>query len=126
MEDKRMETRNCIPFNELYRQIKEIFVQLKGIKIRNYQNPEEINIVFKEGEESYSYLKNHRTEQNKILLSIHQALFSLDEEDRKLIVNEFYESRPLWWMDYYSRSTYYRKQRKAMSLFLYFYRYTLC
>ncbi len=121
-----METRNCIPFNELYRQIKEIFVQLKGIKIRNYQNPEEINIVFKEGEESYSYLKNHRTEQNKILLSIHQALFSLDEEDRKLIVNEFYESRPLWWMDYYSRSTYYRKQRKAMSLFLYFYRYTLC
>lgn len=111
-----------IPFNELYREVKEIFVQVKGLKIKHYQNPEEVNIVFKEGNESYNYLKEHSTEQNKILFNVHQALFSLEEEERKLIIGEFYNTRPLWWMEYYSRSTYYRKQKKAMKLFLYFYR----
>ncbi|MCH5179879.1 MAG: hypothetical protein J1F32_01530 [Erysipelotrichales bacterium] len=110
-----------IPFNEMHRLISDIFVQIKGMRIRHYQNPEEVNVVFREGEESYNYLKEHKTEQNKLLFNVHQALFSLDEEDRKLIIGEFYETKPLWWMNYYSRSTYYRKQRKAMRLFLYFY-----
>lgn len=116
---------NNISYNELHRQIKEIFVQLKGMKLKNYQNPYVVNIVFKEGEESYNYLKEHSTDQNKLLFNIHRALFSLDDEERKLIIGEFYDSRPLWWIEYYSRSTYYRKQKKAMKAFLYFYRCTL-
>lgn len=111
-----------ISFSEMHHQIKDIFVQIKGMKIKHYLNPDEVNCVFKEGEENYNYLKEHKTEQNKILFNVHQALFSLDEEERQLIIGEFYDSRPMWWMEYYSRSTYYRKQRKAMKLFLYFYR----
>lgn len=112
-------------FKELHQEIKEIFIKIKGAELRHF-NPiiPNTNILFNDNFETY--YQNENDDKQKTMFCVRQALFSLEEEERKLIINEFYNSTPSWWMYYYSRSTYYRKQKKAMQLFLYFYRCTAC
>lgn len=112
-------------FKELHFEIKEIFIRIKGTELRQSHLIPPTTILFNDNFET-NYCANENNDNTKNIFCVRQALFSLEEEERKLIINEFYNSSPSWWMFYYSRSTYYRKQKKAMQLFLYFYRCSLC
>ena len=50
---------------------------------------------------------------------VSNAFEALDEEEKRIINNDFfYQDYPFWWMDGYSKSTYYRLKRKAVIHFI--------
>lgn len=50
---------------------------------------------------------------------IEQSLQELNEEERLILLKENIENAPkLWWMDYFSKSTYYRIKQSAMNRFI--------
>ena len=48
-----------------------------------------------------------------------QALNSLDDDAKEIIINEFENHYPrLWWQDYYSKTNYYMVKGRGMRVFL--------
>ncbi len=63
-------------------------------------------------------VKNALGKYNLMLL-LEFALNEIEEEDRRIINNDFKKGKhENWWITYYSRSTYYRAKAQAMTKFL--------
>ena len=56
------------------------------------------------------------------LESYHIVINKLSQESKNIIINEFVLERENdWWMEYYSRSTYYRLKTRAMEEALFYF-----
>ena len=42
----------------------------------------------------------------------------IGKENYQIVMQDFFKHEKNWWMDYYSRATYYRKKREAIDAFL--------
>ena len=64
--------------------------------------------------------KNRDDDAISYVNNVNRVLVNLSKEDRTIIENEFirYRIDPLWWMNYYSRSTYYRRRSSAIKSFM--------
>lgn len=93
---------------ELYEEVIKILVRYKDYVSRpryiGFSSVSKTN-----NEDAISYVNN-----------VNRALVMLSKEDRTIIENEFirYRIDPLWWMNYYSRSTYYRRRTAAIKSFM--------
>lgn len=68
-----------------------------------------------------AYLKQWMVRENSSNLSQHldSVLLRLSPEKREIIINDFIERKDkLWYLEFYSRSTYYRLKNEAMTSFL--------
>ena len=68
----------------------------------------------------YMDTKNKYTYYYSIQSKIDNILDKLDWEDSNFLKKEFFNNNihSNWWMNYYSRSTYYRMKKKCMQRFL--------
>lgn len=112
-------------YRQMEKQIAEIFLILRQVRI-HMSDCEEINekMLFMENSD-FPYMNIPNKELSKKFIFIRQSLFALDDESRKLIINEFYYKRPYWWEEYYSRSTFYRKKKAAMEAFLCYFNFKI-
>lgn len=56
---------------------------------------------------------------HKFIKGVKKTLSELDKEDKKLLLNEFFEKKdPFWWTKRYSKSTYYRRRYSAVKNFM--------
>ena len=74
------------------------------------------------------YVLNEKTDEDKIqeyknCRLLFETFFNTLEEDEKLIImNDFYERLNVnWWIGTYSRSTYYRIKNRAIDRMLFYY-----
>lgn len=84
---------------------------------KNVSNKDKIDLInFLFNRYRMAKLKN----ENQCLVRIIDQIISfLDEDSRLIITNEFmYKSKNSWYLDYYSKSTYYRLKNEAMINFL--------
>lgn len=79
------------------------FIQYLTLKCRLVYNGYQIQ------EESY-YYSLHDLVMN--------AMKKLNDEERRMIENEYFFNDRSWWYEYYSRSTYYRLKKQSMIKFL--------
>lgn len=67
-------------------------------------------------------LQVHESEgpfEKSYVYHIEQALDDLDSDERIILTHENLENAPKnWWMDYYSKSTYYRIKHRAYRRFI--------
>jgi len=70
---------------------------------------------YKISEEKLQRYKNYK----RLIDSI---LDKMDRNDRTILINDyFYRKNSQWWVEIYSRSSYYRMKRKALDSFLSFF-----
>lgn len=90
-----------LSFREKQMILTDIFKRYKGIKLA----------------ETYHYIEE--SSKHGYIRFIDYLLNHLSEEHARLLRMEFLEdAQPFWWMEYYSRSTFYRMKTKAMNEFL--------
>jgi hypothetical protein len=57
--------------------------------------------------------------EKSYVFNIEQALEELDHDEHAILTHENLENAPKnWWMDYYSKSTYYRIKHRAYKRFI--------
>lgn len=71
-------------------------------------------------------LTNYGKNNLKKIYKIDRAMNCLAEPYRTIIDNTFFDKKDLyWWIDFYSKSTYYRLRSKAIRTFLRAYSYDI-
>lgn len=109
-----------LTFRDKDRIIKKFAKEYMKSKIIEHRGLELFNDVVKEPEICYSSTPNEHLYYYSLQTKIDNVLDILDWESASFLKNEFFDSRHKtnWWMNYYSRSTYYRVKKKAMESFL--------
>ena len=105
-------------YKSMEKEIKDIFIKIRQITFGNNLLARN-NILLKEEDFPYSSINNAKSMQ--LIFKVRQVLFSIDEADRIFIINEFYYQDNKWWFPLHSRSSYYRKKKHAMVMFLKYY-----
>ena len=92
------------------------------ITIENEIQMKKTSFVKEEG--GYYYLTNEKIISYKFFKQhVDQVLERLDPVDKEFIENEYFkESKPMWWANCYSKSSYYRNKKKALEKFLQYYK----
>jgi len=110
----------------VFREYQKAKMIVDGYEAKNYY-PILSALTLKEGGSPYQLekdlLQNLEKKENsqKMIDSIDYVLNTMEERSKELIIKEFYEKDTSnWWMEYYSRSTYYRLKNKAMQEILYY------
>lgn len=125
----------ALTFKEKQEALKNIFqryhrikFQLECLENKNFYPSIGYGMI-KEEKNSY-HIKDHRLnhyieskEELKMSLeSYHIVINKLSQESKNIIINEFVLERENdWWMEYYSRSTYYRLKTRAMEEALFYF-----
>lgn len=91
---------------------KSKIIELKGVSL--------INDEIHDSEANYADTENKYRYYYSLQTKIDLVLERLDLETSDFIRREFFNGhyRKNWWMNYYSRSTYYRIKKKSMEDFL--------
>ena len=94
---------------------KSKIIEMKGVSLLKENCISEKEETYIESLYKYQYYYNLQNRIDKILEQ-------LDFESANFIKNEFLSTsyKSNWWMNYFSRSTYYRMKNKAMNQFLVF------
>ena len=92
---------------------KSKIIELKGLDLIKK------DVVCERGE-TYIDTQNKYTYYYSLQTKIDFVLDKLDWEDSNFIKKEFFSNnyKSGWWINYYSRSTYYRLKNRAMKMFL--------
>lgn len=92
---------------------KSKIIELKGLELINKD-------IVCDNAATYIDTKNKYTYYYSLQAKIDFILEKLDWEESNFIKKEFFSNnyRNGWWMNYYSKSTYYRLKNKAMGKFL--------
>lgn len=84
--------------------------------------------IFKEAEllhlydtKKFNYLEDKEQFNNNFIKKIISCLNTIDEDYATIIINDYIGLIDVWWIYYFSKSTYYRKKKKAIKLFIKFY-----
>jgi hypothetical protein len=92
---------------------KSKIIEIKGLELLNGQMVCEGEVNYIDSIDKYTYYYSLQTK-------IECILDKLDWEYSSFMKKEFFTNHyyPYWWVNYYSRSTYYRIKRKSMEQFL--------
>lgn len=92
---------------------KSKIIELKGLDLLNSD-------IVCQGEENYIDSKNKYVYYYSLQTKIDCILDKLDWDSSSFLKKEFFceNRRNDWWVNYYSRSTYYRLKKKSMEKFL--------
>ncbi|MFI3283542.1 MAG: hypothetical protein R3Y57_00515 [Erysipelotrichaceae bacterium] len=79
-------------------------------------------VIINEIAQSYriDYVSNesNRKHPSPMVSFINSILIQLNDESKRIIVNDYFEKKEVYWyLDYYQRSTYYRLKMKAVEEF---------
>ena len=112
---------------QIFREYRRDKFNLKRLENKNFY-PELNYGIVREGKQGYQsgkskiehYVEKKEEVENKIDM-FEEIVALLSEENQKIIIHEFMNQAPNnWWMDYYSRSTYYRMKSRAMEELLFY------
>lgn len=88
---------------------------LKSKDIKELHAATKSEFVLKEPNAVYS----NGNQFERIIFAVETALTQLEEEHKRIIINEYFKkSNNLWWANFFSRSTYYRLKRLALTEFV--------
>lgn len=113
---------------DIFKYYHRAILQLRFYEERNYYPSIQWNSIRES--KTYYYDKGHqwnemmsdKEELEKIIESFNFILSCLSEESRNMIEKEFiHKEGKYWWLEYYSRSTYYRVKTRAMEEALYYF-----
>ena len=92
---------------------KSKIIELKGVNLLKDSRIGESVSTYMNSRNRYDYYYN-------LQMRVDYILERLEWEYRDFLKREFFNclNKSQWWMNYYSRSTYYRKKSKAMNMFL--------
>lgn len=92
---------------------KSKIIEMEGTKLLNKEIVGESENLYFESREKYHYYYQLQTK-------IDYILDKLDWDTSVFLKKEFFTGsyKPNWWINYYSRSTYYRFKKKSMNEFL--------
>ena len=109
-----------LTFKDKDRIIKKFANEYSKSKIIERRGLEIFNDIIKDPEICYSRTPNEHLYYYSLQTKIDNVLSVLDWESSCFLKNEFFDNhrKSDWWMNYYSRSTYYRVKKKAMESFL--------
>lgn len=101
----------------------------KSKDMASYKKLNEIVIkIFKEAKllhlydtKEYNYLEDKERFNNDFIKKIISCLNVIDEDYATIIINDYIGLIDVWWIYYFSKSTYYRKKKKAIKLFIKFF-----
>ena len=102
-----------LTFKQMDHKIRDIFLKVRDINIRIKAQENHV-ISFMDSD----LILYKGKDEDSLLFAVKRALFLLEEEQYKFMINEYYKKDYFWWMSYYSRSTYYRKKKEVMTMFL--------
>lgn len=114
-------TRDYSEFKQLDKRVREVayryrYAQSKLIAFA--QNAKRNAYIFKEGIEANKDAPKHE----RTVFAVDNALSFMEKDHRDFITNDYLANDDrLWWIGFFSRSTYYRIKRKAMTEFLAFF-----
>lgn len=112
----------------LFKQYHRAQIKLEYLEERNFY-PSLDFLTVKEQKEYYqgvdkqldSYIQS-KDELKQIIEYYHMIIDKLSQDSQTIIINEFIEKRERdWWIEYYSRSTYYRLKTRAMEEALFYF-----
>lgn len=93
-------------------------IALRSTNSFEFEKPSENLYVIKEANAEYQ----NGTRPERIIFAVETAISHMESECQKLIVSEYFTARNnFWWVNYYSRSTFYRWKRRALVEFLSFF-----
>lgn len=86
--------------------------------MRDYQIYKKIDHIIKTRNKCL-YSQNKGDEDYRFLGMFKYCLFSMKEEFKLILDNSYFKKKyQFWWVDYYCKSSYYRKRFKAVSAFV--------
>ena len=119
-----MKGTNTLTFKQKQAVVKSLFKQYHRAKLRLYclENmnyyPQVSTSVIKETKNSGIEDKD---ELKSLISSFEMIIKALSHDSQLIIVNEYVEQKENeWWVDYYSRATYYRLKTRALEEFLFY------
>ena len=130
-----MKGTNTLTFKQKQAVVKSLFKQYHRAKLRLYclENmnyyPQVITRVIKETKNQYKKSMAERLnsgiedkdELKSLISSFEMIIKALSHDSQLIIVNEYVEQKENeWWVDYYSRATYYRLKTRALEEFLFY------
>lgn len=126
---------NTLTFKQKQRAVKDLFKQYHRAKLKLYclENmnyyPQLNGGIIKENKNQYKRSMTERLnstiedkdELRSLVSSFEMIINALSQDSQLIIKNEFVEQRnDEWWIDYYSRATYYRLKTRALEEFLFY------
>lgn len=126
---------NTLTFKQKQRAVKDLFKQYHRAKLKLYclENmnyyPQLNGGIIKENKNQYKRSMTERLnstiedkdELRSLVSSFEMIINALSQDSQLIIKNEFVEQRKdEWWIDYYSRATYYRLKTRALEEFLFY------
>ena len=89
----------------------------KKVKNNNFSVVEGLGVEYRKDKSNQKI--NYSEKVDIFINHIDNALNSLDQELRRILINDFFEVRKdYWYLEYYTRSTYYRLRKEAIAEFL--------
>lgn len=125
----------ALTFKEKQAALKDIFKEYHRVKFQleylenknfypkiDYFMIKEQKNYYQGVDKQYNHYIESKDDLKKILESYHMVIDKLSAESRNIIFNEFILERENdWWMECYSRSTYYRLKTRAMEEALFYF-----
>lgn len=126
---------NTLTFKQKQMAVKDLFKQYHRAKLKLYclENmnyyPQLNGGIIKENKNQYKRSMAERLnstiedkdELRSLISSFEMIINALSQDSQLIIKNEFVEQRKdEWWIDYYSRATYYRLKTRALEEFLFY------
>lgn len=126
---------NTLTFKQKQKAVKDLFKQYHRAKLKLYclENmnyyPQLNGGIIKENKNQYKRSMTERLnstiedkdELRSLVSSFEMIINALSQDSQLIIKNEFVEQRKdEWWIDYYSRATYYRLKTRALEEFLFY------
>lgn len=126
---------NTLTFKQKQRAVKDLFKLYHRAKLKLYclENmnyyPQLNGGIIKENKNQYKRSMTERLnstiedkdELRSLVSSFEMIINALSQDSQLIIKNEFVEQRKdEWWIDYYSRATYYRLKTRALEEFLFY------
>lgn len=113
---------------EIFKQYHRAKLQLEYLENKNFY-PSIDYLTIKEQKTNYQGVEkqmNHyiqsKDELKKVIEFFQMIINKLSKESQTIIINEFiFNNESDWWIEYYSRSTYYRLKTRAMEEALFYF-----
>jgi len=104
--------------------IEQITVEYNKAKmtLQNKEKLKKISLIKEEGG-YYSITDEKCNSYSYFIQHVNNVLNMLDPIYREFIINDFlYKAKPFWWVNCYSKSSYYRNKTKALEMFIHYYK----
>jgi DNA-directed RNA polymerase specialized sigma subunit len=109
-------SRKKYTFKEGAAKLEELVLKYKKANIYSMMLENKVYVISDKADE------DKMKEYNSFKIIFEAFLATLEEDEKQIIKNDFYDHvQENWWIGIYSRSTYYRIKNRAIKKLLYFY-----